>query len=68
MATIFDISNKRWLDEQEAIIYTSLCRDTLRELRNERKIPFRNIGKKIIYEKKHLDAFFEKIKFTNPLN
>lgn len=67
MKLIIDISNKRWLDESEAEAYTTLCRDTLRELRQTRKLLFRSIGKKIIYDRNHLDAFIEKIKFTNPL-
>jgi len=61
MTVILDISNKRWLSETEALVYTTFCRNTLREARDLNKIPYRRLGKKIIYERKDLDAFMESL-------
>jgi hypothetical protein len=62
MSVILDISNKRWFDETEACVYTTFGRDKLREARDLNQLPFRKYGsKKIIYEKKDLDAYMEKL-------
>jgi len=60
MTVIIDISNKRWFSEAEALVYTTFCRNTLRDARDANKLPFRKLGaKKVIYEKKDLDAYME---------
>jgi hypothetical protein len=65
MNIIVDISSKRWLDEQEAEIYTSFGKDTLREKRDLNLLPFRREGRKIIYEKRHLDEMMEKLEYCH---
>lgn len=61
MTVIIDISNKRWFAEKEAVAYTSFSTETLREARDLLQLPFRKKGTKIIYEKKDLDAYMEKL-------
>ncbi|MDH6354682.1 excisionase family DNA binding protein [Dysgonomonas sp. PH5-45] len=61
--SVCDISLKRWLSETEACLYTSFGVDTLRDARDMNKLPFRKMGKRIIYEKKDLDTFMEQLEF-----
>lgn len=61
MNVILDISNKRWMDEQEAEIYTTMCTDILRKKREENVLPFRKLGRKIIYEKRDLDEMMDNL-------
>lgn len=61
MTVILDISQKRWFAEKEAVVYTSFSTETLREARDMNHIPFRKKGTKIIYEKKDLDAYMERL-------
>jgi excisionase family DNA binding protein len=65
MNVILDIANKRWFDETEACVYTTFGRDTLRELRETNRIPFRKMGKKIVYERSHLDQYMETLELHN---
>lgn len=61
MNVILDISNKRWFADKEAVVYTTFSTETLREARDLNQIPFRKFGTKIIYERKDLDAYMEKL-------
>lgn len=65
MNVILDISQKRWLDEQEACVYTTFCKDTLRDARDLNKLPYRLYGngkrKRIIYDRKDLDSYMESL-------
>ena len=63
MNVIVDISNKRWMDEQEACVYTTFCSNTLREMRDLNLLPYRKEGRKTIYEKRHLDEMMEKLEY-----
>lgn len=63
MNVIIDISQKRWLSEEEAVAYTTLGRDTLREARDMNQIPFRKKGRKIVYDRKHLDEWIERFDY-----
>ena len=61
MTVVLDISNKRWFADKEAVVYTSFSTETLREARDLNQLPYRKSGTKIIYEKKDLDAYMEKL-------
>ncbi len=63
MATtvVVDISNKRWMSEKEASIYTTISRENLRFFRNTLQLPYRLFGRSIKYEKDDLDGFMEKL-------
>ncbi|MEI8087248.1 MAG: hypothetical protein WCG93_13650 [Paludibacter sp.] len=64
MNVVLDISNKRWFTTEEACIYTTFGDDKLLEARDLHLLPFRKYGpKKVIYEKKDLDALMEKLEF-----
>lgn len=54
------VVEKIWLSEDEACIYTSLGRTTLRENRENGKITYRSYGRKIIYKRIDLDNFIER--------
>ena len=54
MKSTCDISLKDFLNEEEACVFTTLGKDTLREARDLNKLPFHKYGRKIIYEKEHL--------------
>ncbi len=61
MTSTCDISLKTWLDENEACIYTTLCRQDLYDARMNGKIPFRRYGpRRIIYKRVDLDKLIEK--------
>lgn len=57
------IIEKRWLSETEARIYTTFCTDTLRDARDKNKLPFRKLGRRVIYDKKDLDTFMENLEY-----
>jgi hypothetical protein len=50
---------KDFLTEPEAVKYTTMSRDTLREARDTNKLPYRRYGKKVIYEQRHLKEWVE---------
>lgn len=56
-----DISQKVWLDEQEAIAYTTLSRSDLFNARQEARLSYyrRKGNRKIIYKRTDLDKFIE---------
>lgn len=56
-----DISQKIWLDEQEAIAYTTLSRSDLFNARQEARLSYyrRKGNRKIIYKRTDLDKFIE---------
>lgn len=56
-----DISQKVWLDEQEAIAYTTLSRSDLFKARQEARLSYyrRKDNRKIIYKRTDLDKFIE---------
>jgi hypothetical protein len=51
------------MDEQEAIVYTSLSRESLRIERESNRLPFRKYGNKKIYDRIHLDKLMESLPF-----
>lgn len=61
MKVIFDISNKKWMSEREASIYTTLSRDSLRFFRDTNQLPFKKFGKNIKYCRTDLDDMMEKL-------
>lgn len=62
MNVIIDISNKRWLSEDEAVLYTTFGKDSLRNARDLHQLPYRKFGKRrIVYERVDLDDFMEKL-------
>lgn len=65
MNVTIDIANKRWFDEKEACAYVTFGRDKLRELRETNRIPYRKMGKKIVYERSHLDQYMETLELHN---
>ena len=52
--------DKRWLNEKEACIYTTFCRETLRDARDN-GMAYRRNGRRIIYEKSELDRYMERL-------
>ena len=55
-----DFSTKVWLSEKEACAYTSLSPRSLHDAREDAKITFRQMGRKIIYRREDLDKFIER--------
>jgi excisionase family DNA binding protein len=60
-SVIIDISQKRWMSEDEACTYTSLSRRTLFEARELRHIPYRLLGRKVVYDRIDLDTYMERL-------
>lgn len=54
------MKDKVWFSEKEAVIYTSLSRATLLQLRNEGKVTYRTFGRKIVYKNTDLDSCIER--------
>lgn len=50
---------KRYFTEAQAVEYTTMSRVTLKEARDLNVLPYRRYGKKIIYERIHLDAWVD---------
>jgi len=46
-----------FLNTKEAIQYTKVCADKLREARDTNQLPYHKIGRVIIYERIHLKAW-----------
>lgn len=51
---------KIWLSEKEAIVYSSLSRETLRVAREQSQITYRLFGRKVIYKTSDIDNFIER--------
>lgn len=60
-SVIIDISQKRWMSEEEACRYTTFCADTLRAARDLRQIPYRKMGRKVVYDRIDLDTYMERL-------
>lgn len=60
MESTCDISLKTWLSENEAIVYTSLSRPTLRKARQSGKLPYRIMMGKIIYDRIDIDNWIKR--------
>lgn len=58
---IIDISNKKWMNEREAVIYTTISRDMLRWFRDSLQLPYLTLGRHIKYRKSDLDQMMEKL-------
>lgn len=51
------IIEKVWLNEVEAIQYTTFCKDILLKARNDGKLTFYKRGSRILYHRDDLDNF-----------
>ena len=56
---IIDISQKKYLSEVEACAFTSLSRDTLKNARDDHKLSYYVMGKRIFYKKEDLEQYIE---------
>ena len=55
-----EATRKEWLDTDELMEYTGWSRRTCQYLRDERKIPFSQDGRKILYPIEGIENFLEK--------
>lgn len=62
-----DLSNKPWLNTEEACIYTTFGADTLREARDMRKLAYHIKERKIVYKRTDLDVWLSNLEY-HPLN
>ena len=56
---------KKYLTIAEAQAYTTLGKTKLLEARDMRKLKFRNIEGRVVFEIKHLDEFMESYELIN---
>lgn len=52
-------STEEWIDSKDVPAYLSVSRKTWQNYRNQRLIPFSQVGRKIRVRKSDLDAFLE---------
>ena len=66
---ITDLSNKKWMSEEEATIYLSIGNPNMfKEWRDHHGLPFYiPNGKKILYKRTDLDAFIERTRCQMPV-
>lgn len=57
MKTTCDISFKKWLTEEEAVIYCGLSRSSLQKARLSGSLPFFELMGKIMYETEIIDGW-----------
>lgn len=50
-------TGKYWLSERDALLYTSLSRQTLNQARSDGKLTYRQFGRKILYTRQDLDNY-----------
>ena len=58
---------ERWLDNQDILLLLKISKRTLQSYRDERKIPFSQVGAKIYYKASDVEKFLKKnyIKVNN---
>ena len=56
---VIDISQKTYLSEAEACAFTSLSRDTLKNARDDHKLSYYVMGKRLFYKKEDLEQYIE---------
>jgi hypothetical protein len=52
--------SERWLDNQDVLLLLKISKRTLQSYRDERRIPFTQIGHKIYYKASDVDKFLKK--------
>lgn len=52
--------SERWLDNQDILLLLKISKRTLQSYRDERKIPYTQIGAKIYYKASDVDKFLKK--------
>ncbi|MBN2776537.1 MAG: helix-turn-helix domain-containing protein [Bacteroidales bacterium] len=50
----------RWLDNQDILLLLKISKRTLQAYRDERKIPFSQVGNKIYYKASDVEKFLKK--------
>ncbi len=56
---------KKYLSEKEVCNYTTLSRPKILEARDMKKLKFRTIGNRIVYDIAHVDEWIESIELIN---
>ncbi|MEJ5266855.1 MAG: helix-turn-helix domain-containing protein [Bacteroidales bacterium] len=51
---------ERWLDNQDILLLLKISKRTLQSYRDERKIPFSQVGAKIYYKASDVEKFLKK--------
>jgi hypothetical protein len=52
--------SERWLDNQDILLLLKISKRTLQSYRDERKIPFSQVGAKIYYKASDVEKFLKK--------
>lgn len=52
--------SERWLDNQDVLLLLKISKRTLQSYRDERRIPFTQIGHKIYYKASDVEKFLKK--------
>ncbi len=52
--------SERWLDNQDVMLLLKISKRTLQSYRDERKVPFSQVGNKIYYKASDIEKFLKK--------